>query len=116
MIKTPESVPKTGVIQTDVCIVGAGAAGITLAREFIDQRFEVCLLESGGMSPHKRTRCLSRGQNIGHYYRPIEYTRSRSFGGTTEIWGGGCEELDDVDFEARPWLPHSGWPFSKAHL
>jgi len=116
MIKTPESVPKTGVIQTDVCIVGAGAAGITLAREFIDQPFEVCLLESGGMSPHKRMRSLSRGQNIGQAYRPLEYTRARAFGGTTDMWAGGCEELDDLDFETRPWIPHSGWPFPKAHL
>jgi len=116
MINSPNSVPRKGVIQTNICIVGGGAAGITLAREFIDQPFEVCLLESGGMTPHKRTRSLSRGQNIGHSYRPLEYTRSRSFGGTTDVWGGGCEELDDLDFEPRPWFPHSGWPFPKAHL
>ena len=98
------SVPKNGVIHTDVCIVGARAAGITLAREFIDQPFEVCLLESGGMRPNKRTRSLSMGENIGNAYRPLEYTCSRSFGGTTNVWHGGCEELDDIDFEARPCI------------
>jgi len=116
MIVSANSVPKNGVIQTNVCIVGAGAAGITLAREFIDQPFEVCLLESGGMSPNKRNRSLSMGENIGNAYRPLEYTRSRSFGGTTNVWHGGCEELDDIDFETRPWIPHSGWPFHKSHL
>ena len=116
MVKSPNSVPKNGVIQTNVCIVGAGAAGITLAREFIDQPFDVCLLESGSMSPHERTRSLSMGQNIGNSYRPLEYTRSRSFGGTTDVWSGGCEELDDLDFETRAWVPHSGWPFPKVHL
>jgi choline dehydrogenase-like flavoprotein len=116
MIKSPNSVPKNGSIQTNVCIVGAGAAGITLAREFIGQPFEVCLLESGSMSPHKGTRSLSMGYNIGNSYRPLEYTRSRAFGGTTDVWGGGCEELDELDFEARPWVPQSGWPFPKTHL
>jgi choline dehydrogenase-like flavoprotein len=56
------------------------------------------------------------GQNIGNSYRPLEHTRSRCFGGTTDVWGGGCEELDDLDFEKRDWIPHSGWPFPKAHL
>ena len=64
MIKSPNSVPKNGSIQTNVCIVGAGAAGITLAREFIGQPFEVCLFESGSMSPHERTRTLSKGKNV----------------------------------------------------
>ncbi len=41
---------------------------------------------------------------------------SRCFGGTTNLWHGACEELDDLDFEARPWIPHSGWPFAKSHL
>jgi choline dehydrogenase-like flavoprotein len=116
MIKGSNSIPKNAVIQTNVCIVGAGPAGITLAREFIDQPFDVCLLESGTFSSHERIRTLSRGQNVGNYYRPLEYTRSRSFGGTTDVWSGGCEELDDLDFERRAWIPHSGWPFPKDHL
>ena len=35
-------------IEADLCIIGAGAAGITLAREFIGSGIQVCLLESGG--------------------------------------------------------------------
>jgi choline dehydrogenase-like flavoprotein len=116
MITGSNSVQQNAVIHTNVCIVGAGAAGITLAREFIGQPFDVCLLESGSMSSHVRTRSLSKGKNIGNSYRPLEHTRSRSFGGTTDVWGGGCEELDDLDFETRAWIPHSGWPFPKAHL
>ena len=35
-------------IETDICIVGAGVAGISLAREFIKAKNRVCILESGG--------------------------------------------------------------------
>ena len=116
MITGSNSIPKNAVIQTHVCIVGAGPAGITLARAFIDQPFDVCLLESGTLSSHEGIRSLSRGQIVGNSYRPLEHTRSRSFGGTTDVWSGGCEELDDLDFERRAWIPHSGWPFPKNHI
>ena len=49
MIVDARSVPKARAIDADVCIVGAGVMGITLAREFIGQPFRVCLLESGGL-------------------------------------------------------------------
>ena len=38
-------------IEAEVCIVGAGAAGIAIARELIDQRLRVVVLESGGFEP-----------------------------------------------------------------
>ena len=116
MIVDAGEIPKNQTIHTDVCIIGSGAAGITLAREFIEKGFNVCLLESGGMEPQKRTRSLAQGENIGIPYRPLEYTRSRFFGGTTNAWHGVCEELDELDFEARSWVPNSGWPFDYSHL
>ena len=47
MIVDARSLPRNTVVDADVCIVGAGAAGITLAREFRNQPFSVCLVESG---------------------------------------------------------------------
>jgi choline dehydrogenase-like flavoprotein len=47
MLVDARRVPKNTPVETDVCIVGAGAAGITLAKEFIGKPFRVCLLESG---------------------------------------------------------------------
>jgi choline dehydrogenase-like flavoprotein len=37
-------------------------------------------------------------------------TRLRYFGGTTNHWAGFCMPFKPEDFEAQPWLPHSGWP------
>jgi choline dehydrogenase-like flavoprotein len=110
------TVPRNQFIETDVCIVGAGAAGITLAREFIAQPFRVCLLESGGLEFDKDTQSLYQGENIGLPYFPLEVARLRYFGGTTNHWEGWCRPLDAIDFETRDWVPHSGWPFDKSHL
>ncbi|MGH8523562.1 MAG: hypothetical protein ACREXY_04905, partial [Gammaproteobacteria bacterium] len=60
------------MLETDVCIIGAGAAGITLAREFSGQPFRVSLLESGGLSSDADTQMLAVGVNIGLPYYPIE--------------------------------------------
>jgi choline dehydrogenase-like flavoprotein len=110
------TIAKGTTIDADVCIIGAGAAGITLAREFKGQPFKVCLLESGGLEYEVDTQALYRGKNIGLPYYPLDVARLRYFGGTTNHWGGACRPLDEIDFEARDWVPHSGWPFGRAHL
>ena len=103
-------------IETDVCIVGAGAAGITLAREFVGRPFQVALLESGGLEFDSDTQSLYKGKNIGHPYFPLDEARLRFFGGTTNHWSGYCVPFRDLDFETRDWIPHSGWPFRKSNL
>ena len=119
------SLEQNKTIETDVCIVGTGTAGVTLAREFIDQQFHVCLLESGGLKPDKETQALQWGENIGHPYYSLDVARPRYLGGTTNRWhipvGQDCSTarmrpLDEMDFEERDWVPYSGWPFSKSLL
>ena len=115
MVIDARTVPKNRIIKTDVCIVGAGAAGITLAREFIGRLFKVCLLESGGFEFDEQTQDLYEGRTVGVDVG-LRGTRGRYFGGTTNSWGNYCRPLDAIDFETRDWIPHSGWPFSKSHL
>jgi len=110
------SVPTGTVIETEVCIVGAGAAGIGLAREFTNSNFRVVLLESGGTELETVTQDLYAGSNIGRpYYDPTVH-RLRYFGGTTNHWGGWCALPDSLDFETREGVPYSGWPFSRSYL
>jgi choline dehydrogenase-like flavoprotein len=101
------------IIETDICIIGAGPAGITLAHEFLGQPFRVCLLESGGLEPDEQTESLSEGENIGLPYLALKTTRFRYFGGTLGM-GAWCGPLDEIDFEKRDWVPYSGWPFDKS--
>jgi choline dehydrogenase-like flavoprotein len=108
--------PERYLVKTEVCIIGAGAAGITLAREFVGQEFRVCLLESGDIEFNKETQALYKGENVGLPYFPLDECRYRYFGGTTNAWEGRCRPFDEIDFEASDWIPNSGWPFGKSHL
>ncbi len=113
MLLDARNVPNGTTIEADVCVVGAGAAGITIARELIGHRVEVCLLESGGLEPDDVTNALSAGEVVGLPYYELDDTRARYFGGATNKWAGWCRPLDASDFESRAWVPHSGWPFDR---
>lgn len=103
-------------IETDVCIVGAGAAGITLARELCGQPLRVLLLESGGFSFSHRPQLLYRGENVGMETFSTSRSRYRMFGGSTYRWAGQSCPMSELDFEQRDWIPDSGWPFNRDHL
>lgn len=98
-------------LEAEVAIIGAGAAGLTLARRLVEGGRRVMLLESGGLDYEAATADLNRGFNVGEDYYPLEDSRLRFVGGTTAIWGGRVAELDPIDFRLRAWVPHSGWPF-----
>jgi choline dehydrogenase-like flavoprotein len=110
------SVPTGTVIETEVCIVGAGAAGITLAREFANSAFGVVLLESGGIEFETATQDLYAGSNIGRPYYDPRIHRLRYFGGTTNHWFGRCALPDSLDLDVRDGVAYSGWPFSRDYL
>src|SRR5687768_3396825 len=102
--------------EADVAMIGAGAAGITMARRLVAAGKAVILLESGGLDYEATTADLNAGSNVGEPYYDLDKARLRFFGGTTAIWGGRCAELDPIDLEQRAWVPHSGWPFGISEL
>jgi choline dehydrogenase-like flavoprotein len=99
-------------IQADVCIVGAGASGIAIARELVGQQLRVALLTSGGLEFARGPQKLYAGDIVGRpAYTPYR-SRVRMYGGSTTRWTGHCRPLERLDFERRDWVPYSGWPFS----
>lgn len=119
------TVEQNSVVQSDVCIVGAGVSGITLGLELRKAGFTTCIIESGGFEPHKATQSLYYGDNVGIPYYPLDTARGRLFGGTSHFWGVEMpgqglgvrlRPMDAIDFEVRDWVPYSGWPFSIEHL
>lgn len=119
------SLPVDEVLETQVCIVGAGPAGITLALEFANQNFQVCLVESGGFDYDEETQSLLEGVVVGDPYPPLHEGRRRQFGGASHWWGAPnshkdagfrCIPLDPIDFEQRDWIPYSGWAIARSDL
>lgn len=116
MFLDARTLPDDTALDADVCVIGAGPAGITLAREFANQKFSVCILESGGLEIDAATQALQKLDNIGREYPRIQRMRPRYFGGASNFWGGHIVPLRDVNFEKHDWMPHSGWPFGLNEL
>lgn len=116
MFADARAVSDGSVLETDLCIVGGGAAGITLAREFTNTRLRVTILESGGSELTQQSMDLNHGENVGLPYFPLATARMRFFGGTTNHWGGNCRLFHADDFERHEWIPFSGWPIRKTDL
>jgi choline dehydrogenase-like flavoprotein len=126
MIIDARTLPADETIETEVCIVGTGPAGVSLARELAGQHFRVCLLESGGLDrPNAETKSLGNVETDGTFVQVTSDNRNRQFGGNSSYWGIKLKQtelgvrltpLDEVDFEKRDWLPYSGWPFTREHL
>src|SRR6476469_4933144 len=110
------SIENDTLIEGDICIVGAGAAGITLALQFLNTPFKIILLEGGGFEYETAMQDLYRGKNAGLPYYSLESARLHYFGGTTGHWAGYCSEYDEIDFKERAWVPGSGWPLSRNDL
>ena len=116
MIVDSRSIPLGSRIEADLCIVGAGAAGISIAQRFAGTSTRVVVLESGGEAFEATTQDLSRGENVGLPYFPLDTARLRWLGGTTNHWGGICRPMDPEDFESKAWIPNSGWPIAERDL
>lgn len=116
MLRDARELEPDTVFESDLCIIGAGAAGIALARALAGPGIRVCLLESGGLEYDDDVQALYNAENIGLPYVGLDYTRLRYFGGSTNHWGGMCRPFDAMDFDKRPWVPFSGWPIRQSDL
>jgi choline dehydrogenase-like flavoprotein len=121
MLLDARVVPAGTTLTADVCVVGAGAAGITLARALAGSGHTVLLLESGGFELDDPTQALYRGKTVGLPIDPVvdlglDSPRLRYFGGTTNHWAGFCRPFPALDFETRSYVPRSGWPIARADL
>ena len=108
--------PNNSIIEGDICIIGAGAAGISIALDWMDSKYKVILLEGGGFEYDEKVQNLYDGETTGQKYFPLKSTRLHYFGGTTGHWAGMCAPFDDIDFKKRDWVPDSGWPINKKVL
>lgn len=103
-------------LNCDLCIVGGGPAGITLALALEARGLDIVLLEGGGTQSDPASQVLYAGDVVGERYDSLDLARSRFLGGSTNCWGGLCRPLEPLDFERRDWVGLSGWPIGQGDL
>jgi choline dehydrogenase-like flavoprotein len=116
--------PGDSEIVADVVVIGAGMAGLTIAREWAATGRTIALIESGGQAFDPKVQDLYAGSGVmrgpgnpdkGYDSYLIE-GRRRMLGGSGNIWGGKCVALDPADFARRDWVAGSGWPVSRKSI
>ncbi len=103
-------------LEVDLCVIGSGAAGLSLASVFLGSRWKLLVLESGAAAPNDWASELNLIDQVGVQFRGATAGRVRAFGGTTRAWGGQLIPLRGSELTSRPWVPHSGWPISDSVL
>jgi choline dehydrogenase-like flavoprotein len=114
MIVDAYRIPASGITDRDICIIGAGAAGITLALELESTGRQIALIEAGGLAYDAASQSLFEGETTGDRYPPLRDTRLAALGGSTGVWAGYCRPLEASDFESRDGK--AGWPFGRTVL
>ncbi len=122
MIRDGHTITNGDVRTTDVCIIGGGAAGITIARELRGSGLNVILLEGGGLEAEPASTRLYEGTMVGTSFgdakhpATLDVVRLRYFGGTTNHWAGYCRPQAEHTVAGAAHRPRSGWPIPYAEL
>ena len=117
MIIDARRIPHGTKLECDVLVVGTGPAGIPLALHLAQSGADIIVLEAGGERFSQAEQKHFSGEVVDALtHHPLDRYRLRQFGGTSNLWGGRCAPYDDIDFEQRPWVPFSGWPFSNKEI
>lgn len=116
MLRPFHSISDGAILKSDVCIIGTGPAGITVARSLERQGLQVIMIEAGDVEVAPATQKAYDGDVVDPAHPPAQMYRQRRLGGSSGIWGGRCMPLDELDFRKRDHVPLSGWPFARATL
>jgi len=115
MILGATDLASDAALETEVCIVGAGPAGLALFSTLDGAGVDLCLLESGNLTPRDAPadffELAGRAAELSATSLQV-----RGFGGTTHLWTGVCAYPDRIDFEQRDLDGPSRWPLTYEEL
>ena len=100
----------------DICVIGAGAAGMAIAEYFMDKNVKVLVIESGNFKFNQNIQNYYEIENVGLKFDGGFGGRFRTMGGSTTKWGGQALPLTKLDFKPKNWIKNTGWPIQKEDL
>ncbi|MDB5540180.1 MAG: hypothetical protein JWQ89_1907 [Devosia sp.] len=104
------------VAGAEFCIIGAGMAGLFIARRLAMAGHRVVVVESGKAGFDDETHELNRIVDVHGFYTRALNGRYRGLGGSSSRWGGRIIPLHEHDTQPRDYLGLDGWPFGFAEL
>lgn len=111
-VDSPSNNPSTSTESYDICIIGAGAAGLVLAEIFSTQsKLKVCILENGP-DHFKDRKEPYHVESKGKFHAGVNDGRITAFGGATNTWGGGLIRNSHADFDPLDGRSDTRWPMS----
>ncbi|MGH7559434.1 MAG: FAD-dependent oxidoreductase [Gemmatimonadales bacterium] len=116
MIVDAGSLSRDRTLETDVCIVGAGPAGLVLAHRLARSGREVLVLESGALAGEHAAQRLNEGRVIGGPYAGLRETRWRQVGGSANRWNTMVDGHAFAKFTPLDEWDLQAWPFGPADL
>lgn len=97
----------------DICVIGTGPVGLTLALEAAARGMRVLMLESGSAEPDDASADAAHANVVNpQTHAPMALATSRVLGGSSWLWGGRCVPFEAIDLEPRDYVQHSGWPLA----
>ena len=100
----------------EFCVIGSGPAGMTVARKLAAAGRKVFLFEGGGEEISEESQNIYKGKIVKGNYHPVDSSRLRFLGGSSNHWGGSCMNFEDYDFKPKKGSPLSGWPIDGRDL
>jgi choline dehydrogenase-like flavoprotein len=116
VLEDARRIPNGTRVEADICVVGTGPAGLSLALGLMGSGRRVCLLEAGGKRPDRVTQSLLDGEASFYPGDMLRESRIACLGGTSRVWSGWCRPVDAEDLEPRSWVDEDGWPFGREEL
>ncbi len=111
-----QAAPGITCVTAQVCIIGAGTAGIFLAQELRRRGLTVVMLEAGDQTARTPGDVDQNCEQRGIRYRGAELGRSFGLGGTSVLWGGQMLPIARSDLADRSSAGFSVWPISYSEL
>ena len=125
MYRHAEHLPEGTILRGfDLCIVGAGAAGIAMAQRLANTSSQVLLLVSGSPGDKREPDAARQslyGGTTGDFLRSVDAdflqrSRLNMYGGTTNHFGFWARPLDEADIMPRPGYRDAHWHISLKEL